>query len=388
MKKTLVILGNYEGTRKLFDWKRTDCDIWALNEMLSQSDPAQRWIERADVIFQLHHESIWRNPANRTDPGHYEWLRTQTDVPVYMQKHYDDVPMSIEYPLDEIKTFLLANFNIKDVFSSTLSYCMALAIRKGYTAIETYGIEMGTETEYYHQREGFTFWVGVAVGQGIRTSIHTTELMHAPLYGYQGETTLPLEVFQERIDLIEPVVLKLLNEYNLAKIDTQIAIKALKENVTEQTITKVIESINAQNQAAVTYAIQEGGKQENERYVRKANIMKEASGGTFIFSRQEFESARVSMMQEHQRKILQAQTNATRSSLMVQSILTTTSKPKRNKRIDQLAGLIDEYIKTNVEAGMLAGAIAEEHAFIKRLDAGIRAAGGEHSAEVMNGMTL
>jgi hypothetical protein len=388
LNKTLVILGNYEGTRGLFDWKRKDCDIWALNEMLSQTDPTTRWIERADAIFQLHDESIWRNPANRTDPGHYDWLRTQTDVPVYMQKHYDDVPMSVEYPLEEIKTFLLANFNIKDVFSSTLSYCMALAIRNGYTAIETYGVEMGTESEYFHQREGFTFWVGVAVGQGIRTSIHTTELMHAPLYGYQGEVTLPYEDFVERIKQIEPAVEELVNVYNCTKIDTAIAIKALKDNTTADTITKVIETINAQNQAAVTYAIQEGGRQENERYVKKADIMREVSGGKFVFSRQEFESARVSMMQEHQRKILQAQTNATRSSLMVQSILTTKNKTRRMKRIDQLAMLIEEYVKTNVEAGMLAGAIAEDHAYLKRLDAGIRAAGGERSIEAMNRMTL
>ena len=70
--------------------------------------------------------------------------------------------MSIAFPLDEVKTFLLANFNIKNVFSSTLSYCMALAIHKGYERIETYGIELGTESEYFHQREGFTFWAGLA----------------------------------------------------------------------------------------------------------------------------------------------------------------------------------------------------------------------------------
>jgi len=381
VKKTVVILGNYEGTRVLYDWKRTDCDIWALNEMLSQSNPKEKWIERADAIFQLHAPAIWRNPGNRTDPGHYEWLKTQTDVPVYMQDKYDDVPMSVKYPLDEVKTFLLANFNIKDVFSSTLSYCMALAIHKGYQQIETYGIELGTESEYFHQREGFTFWAGLAVGRGIRTKVHTDQLLHAPLYGYQGEVTLPYETFVERVAQIAPSVEEKLATYNQRKAETAAALEGLKKTVTEETLMAVIGSINDQNKAAVTYAIEEGGKQENERYITKADIMREASGGEFIFSRQEFESARVSMMGEHQRIILQAQSSATRVALMVQTVGKTISKAKRLKAIQQLAGVIDEYVHNNVAAAMLAGAIAEDAAYLQRLDAGIRAAGGAKSIE-------
>lgn len=385
MKKTVVILGNYEGTRTLFDWKRTDCDIWALNEMLSQINPKERWIERADAIFQLHAPAIWRNPGNRTDPGHYEWLKTQTEVPVYMQEKYDDVPMSVKYPLDEVKTFLLSNFNIKDVFSSTLSYCMALAIHKGYEQIETYGIELGTESEYFHQREGFTFWAGLAVGRGIRVAVHTTQLLHAPLYGYEGEVTLPYETFVERVALIAPSVEEKLIAYNQRKAETAAALNALKETVTEDTLMAVIGSINEQNKAAVTYAIEEGGKQENERYIAKADIMREASGGEFIFSRQEFESARVSMMGEHQRIILQAQSSATRVALMVQTVGKAKNKGKRIRAIAQLAGVIDEYVHNNVAAAMLAGAIAEDAAYLQRLDAGIRAAGGAKSVDVLTG---
>jgi hypothetical protein len=385
LKKTVVILGNYEGTRVLFDWQRTDCEIWALNEMLSQSNPNERWIQRADAIFQLHAPPIWRNPGNRTDPGHYEWLKTQMEVPVYMQERYDDVPMSVKYPLDEVKAFLLSNFNVKDVFSSTLSYCMALAIHLGYEQIETYGIELGTESEYFHQREGFTFWAGLAVGRGIRTKIHTTQLLHAPLYGYQGEVTLPYETFIDRMAQIAPSVAEKLIEYNQRKDETRAALDALKIELTEDGLIRVINSINEQNQSAVIYAIEEGGRQENERYVKKADIMREASGGEFIFSRQEFESARVSMIGEHHRLVLQAQSHATRASLMVQTVAKTQNKGKRIKLIHQLAGVIDEYVHNNVAAAMLAGAIAEDAAYLKRLDEGIRAAGGSKSVDALMG---
>jgi hypothetical protein len=388
LKKTVVILGNYEGTRVLFDWKRTDCDIWALNEMLSQSNPKERWIERAGAIFQLHQPAIWRNPGNRTDPGHYDWLKTQTGVPVYMQEKYADVPMSIAYPLDEIKTFLLSGFNLKNVFSSTLAYCMALAIHQGYERIETYGIELGTETEYFHQREGFTFWVGYALGRGIQVRCETTQLLKAPLYGYEGEVTLPYQTFVDRSALIRTEVQRLEAEYIERRAETAAAILSLKVSTDAETIEALARSINDQLVAAQRYGVQDGGLQENERYIRKADIMREASGGEFIFSRQEFESARVSILAEHHKAALEMQSNVTRVTLMIQAVMKKRSKAKRAELFNQLVSVIEQYIRSVVKTAMLAGAVSENMNYLQRLDAGIRAAGGEKSVEALTQAAL
>lgn len=378
-------MGNYDGTRGLFDWSRKDCDIWVLNEMVSNQNPAEKWVQRADAVFQMHEPAIWRNPLNRTDPGHYDWLRTQTTHPVYMQERYDDVPMSIKYPLDEIKMFLLAGFNIKNVFSSTIAYCMALAIHQGYERIETYGIELGTETEYFHQREGFTFWAGYAVGRGIRVICETTQLLKAPLYGYEGEYTLPYSTFTQRIEVLRPHVKELQDTYMEKRAITARALLNMKRGVNQEALDMLIGSINDQMVAAQQFAVQDGGLQENERFVRKADAMREASGGEFIFSRQEFESSRVSMTAEHHKRASEMQQLVTIMSLLVQSL---ASGADVEDTIEKLTPAIENYIHAVVQTAMLAGAIAEDMAYLQRLDAGIRAAGGKDALEALKDQGL
>jgi hypothetical protein len=189
------------------------------------------------------------------------------------------------------------------------------------------------------------------------------------------------------MDEIAPHAAEALAAYEAARKPANDAINALKAEISETTINAVIETMNAMSTAAVQYGIIEGGRQQNERYIHKADVMKEAAG-TFIFSRQEFESSRVSLMGEHSKLVLQAQSAATRVSLMLQSIFNTKSKSRKLKRINQLAQTINEYVHINSEAAMMAGALAEDMGYLKRLDAGIRAAGGEKSIEPMTQAAL
>jgi len=123
MKDTLVIIGSHPRTRDQFDFARTDCEIWMFNEAISGQHNA--WAKRADAIFQMHAPAIWRNPANRNDPGHAEWLKTQTAVTVWMQDSYPDVPMCKKYPLDEILSMIGGDPN--HFLSSSVPQAMALA---------------------------------------------------------------------------------------------------------------------------------------------------------------------------------------------------------------------------------------------------------------------
>ena len=101
MKKTLVIMGtHYKGMQ--FDWKRTDCDIWMYNEAPNVKINGKPIYPKPDALFQLHHEAIWKNPKNRSDEKHYEWLKSGQTPDIYMQEKYPEVPKSIKYPLEEI----------------------------------------------------------------------------------------------------------------------------------------------------------------------------------------------------------------------------------------------------------------------------------------------
>lgn len=384
---TLVILGNYDGTRHIYNQDRDDCDVWVFNEMMGATNPDQ-WVKRADAVFQMHVEPIWRNPANRTDPGHYDWLRNNKDIPVYMQDRYPDVPRSVKYPLEEIKFTLLRNFDVvtqgkrrKNVFSSTISYALAMGIYRGYSKIETYGIELGTETEFFHQRENFCFWLGVAAGRGIKVECYTDFLMNAPLYGYEGEVTLPYAVFVARRDELTEPTRAALAEYEKAKAITL----AIADNLRNDTavMNDFVLASREQVTRAVEFGLHDGALQENQRYIQKADTMKAASGGTFIFSRQEFESAKVSMIERHAKDSLYAAQAATRLQLMCETVVRTKNKKHRAVRIDQLIGVLEEYVQSNTAVAVLAGAIGEDEKYLKRLDAGIKAAGGAKSEAVL-----
>ena len=73
MKKTLVIMGTHPNGLKTFDWTRTDCDIWMFNEApTAKKANGELMYPKTDVVFQLHHEAIWKNPKNRNDKDHFK----------------------------------------------------------------------------------------------------------------------------------------------------------------------------------------------------------------------------------------------------------------------------------------------------------------------------
>ena len=72
--RTLAIIGSHTRTREAFDFNRTDADVWLFNEAYSNKENV--WAKRADAVFQLHDPIIWKNPKNRNDPKHYDWLKS------------------------------------------------------------------------------------------------------------------------------------------------------------------------------------------------------------------------------------------------------------------------------------------------------------------------
>ena len=94
--KTVTILGSHPRTRNDFDFNRTDCDVWIFNEAVSNGT-----FPRADVVFQMHAEEIWRNPENRNDKGHLAWLQSGNTPTIYMQEKFPEVPKSEKFPIDD-----------------------------------------------------------------------------------------------------------------------------------------------------------------------------------------------------------------------------------------------------------------------------------------------
>jgi hypothetical protein len=77
------------------------------------------------------------------------------------------------FPLEDLKDFFsLNNGGTLDYFGNSIDYMLAYAIYQGYDHIHTYGVNMCYGTEYVWEKPATTFWIGLALGLGLKVSIH------------------------------------------------------------------------------------------------------------------------------------------------------------------------------------------------------------------------
>ncbi len=373
-------MGSHPRTRGLFDFSRKDCDVWLFNEAAKQE-----WAKRADGVLQLHSPVIFRNPKNRNDPEHYQWLKT-TKTPVYMQDKYDDIPASVKFPKDEI-LYMLPNARangspIREV-SCSPAWALAFGIYLGYRKIEIYGVELESNTEYSYQQGNWKYWVGVAAGRGIELDIYTTMFDH-PLYGYEGEVTIPYADFENRVNAIEPA----LNELRGKTDGNLIELWKLFDETAHRDTTKELNP-KVQEAIGIVSALGEveGAIAENLRYKDKADTMKEHAGD-FVFSRQEFEQG-AAAAQKYLSELMMEASAINGQLRIVHDTVVRMAKgsPKRQKGMAAYKNLLNGFLQVNNAIGRMRGAASENFAYMKRLDEGIKAAGGAKSEEtILNAM--
>uniref|UniRef100_A0A6M3J494 Uncharacterized protein n=1 Tax=viral metagenome TaxID=1070528 RepID=A0A6M3J494_9ZZZZ len=88
------------------------------------------------------------------------------------------------YPLNDVIEFFDT-----DYFSNTVDYSIALALIEGYDEIHLYGVNMEVGSEYIFEKAGVEFWIGMALGRGIKVIVHGqySTIMRTKdglLYGY------------------------------------------------------------------------------------------------------------------------------------------------------------------------------------------------------------
>jgi hypothetical protein len=310
MKDTVILYGTNTFTRHLIDWSRDDCEYWCWNEIGSlKDDRPGYWAKRVDLLLQMHAPPIWRNPENanhgrqqKLDDGtmsnsHYDWLQRPHDIPIYMQEKYEDVPASVRYPFEGIVQALLPNIwrdtaepgapsKRKQIlhFTSSTAYAIALALYMGAKQIELHGIEMTSDTEYTRQRDGVTFWLGVAVGRGVNVVIHSPLFMTDKLYGYTGEVVIQKQQFEMATRKLEGEILpeaqRLAHE---AAGRTQALLSALLKTTSQADAARLakelIQAMNVSQNMAVQLGQATGAANENRRYMQQCDALIKAAGG-------------------------------------------------------------------------------------------------------------
>ena len=380
MKDTVCIVGSHPRTRGEMDFSRTDCDIWVFNEAMSTE-----WATRADGVFQMHEQAIWKNPQNRNDPKHYDWLKSGKTPVIFMQERYEEVPNSEKYPLEDVTKKLLLHLtkNGKTVkyFASSIDYALALAIYKGYKRIEVYGVELETQTEYTYQRTGFGFWVGMAAGRGIDVDLHVS-IFDFPLYGYEGEVVLDYEIFGKRIAELQPTIDTMKAQYETQKDASGKAFDKFIQTGAKEDAMEFMRLLNVQKELGQQLSRIDGALQENQRYQGKADAMKSASG-EFLFSRQEFEGATKGMQEQSAKALADSNIAGGRCEVLFTELSKTAKEKHRRKKAGAFLSQISEHMKHLFYSALYMGAFEENYRYMTTLDAHIKAAGGAKSEAVL-----
>ena len=135
--------------------------------------------KRVDRYFDLH---PWEWIVGKNVPGYVDWI-TGTKTPVYMQRKFKAVKMSVRYPRERI----LAEF--RRYFTSQAAWMMALALTEGVTHLGFFGVHYSLDEEHKKQRAGCEYWMGLCEGRGVQLILPPTcPLLREPswLYGYES----------------------------------------------------------------------------------------------------------------------------------------------------------------------------------------------------------
>ncbi len=179
--KTVAIVGRGK-TCQHAPFNNTEVDIWAFNDNAHTLYKEKR----LTAMFEMHPD--WENAPRLNDvpgiPEYREWLHQPHTFPIYMHGHDPRIPASVRYPKEKVEaifrdTFYKGITEVKEFYTSTTPYAIALAILQGYKRIEIYGVELTQETEYQEHRDSVFFWMGRASAMGARIIIHEDSKLYS-----------------------------------------------------------------------------------------------------------------------------------------------------------------------------------------------------------------
>jgi hypothetical protein len=282
--RPVAIVGTNKFSRSLIDWE-LDADYWVFNEVAGLD-----WPKRVDGVFQMHIPALFRNKKNVNFKDHYEWLKKEHPYPIWMQEVYPDIPSSVKYPLEEISAEFLKDKLVTedgetiDLFTSTPAYALAMAIYQKRSPIYLFGIEMGSNTEFFRQRPGFYFWSGIAAGRGLKLVRRNKSLLFSErIYGYKGEMMIQKQEIELSLNHYMEMLEKEKAKMFESKGGTQKLLEAIFASSNQEDAKRVaqlfIDSMNETLDASYHYGQICGAVEENKRYLSEINALIDSAGG-------------------------------------------------------------------------------------------------------------
>lgn len=169
--KKIAIVGKAPSSLGLAPYHDASWQVWTLSDLiLCKQAP------RYDVQFELHDAELVKQRV-----PYWEWLCRAAKVkPLCVKEVLPELEGAFPYPLAEI----VEQFG--GYFTNTVSYLIALAIATEPDEIGVWGVDMAQSDEYRAQRPSCEYFLGLAVGKGIKITVpaQCDLLKTAGLYGF------------------------------------------------------------------------------------------------------------------------------------------------------------------------------------------------------------
>lgn len=166
--RTLCLIGA-TSSYKQTPWHQKDAEFWGLTWRCNT-------MTRAHRFFEMHDVSCWDQFAPRRRQAEIIRTMNRWGVPVTMRTPHPEIRTAEPFPFDEIKArfqpYMLGNS--AHYYTSSFAYMLALALIQDPLPEELrlYGVRLSTQTEYVTQRPAVEFWLGIAIGMGIKVYNH------------------------------------------------------------------------------------------------------------------------------------------------------------------------------------------------------------------------
>ncbi len=138
--------------------------IFALNDFVYQ----EKYGVNPDALFIM--DILDEKPqvvSGLTNLGDMVQRINKMRIPFVGPYKYEEIPLSEAFPLKECVKEFGAPY-----FSNTIAYMIAYALLGGAKEIELYGVNQAGSHEYAEEKGGVEYWLGIAIGRGVKVTIN------------------------------------------------------------------------------------------------------------------------------------------------------------------------------------------------------------------------
>lgn len=157
--KKLAIVNGAPASEMLAPFDDPDYDIWVLGNRLMNYP-----LEHVDMIFEIHDDL-----TENGDPVEYATALAKVGIPLIVGEGFPVTAEHVQaFDFEADREYYGSTYQ-----TSSTTYMISEAARRGYQHIELYGVDMAIdEHEYFMQRPCLESWIGFVRGKGVDISVH------------------------------------------------------------------------------------------------------------------------------------------------------------------------------------------------------------------------